>query len=158
MNSTLKNIFFSLAVIFFVLFQVSFLSAFESLRISVNVVLFFLLSLTIFTDIITGLKWALLAGIIMDLHSAYGGAVITLSYIGTLMLTYLLFRRYISNHFYSILLLLTSGTIIYWVFFYTFSWLSLFLGMHSFPLVLATLPFSRIFWRTTFFLLSNSSR
>ncbi len=65
-----KNIFIFLAILFFIIFEISFLSNFFSQRRVPSLVLIFVIILSIQADSKNSWKWAILAGMLFDIMTA----------------------------------------------------------------------------------------
>lgn len=131
-----------------VVIQLSFLSVFPLLHTSVNIILVAIIYYTLVVGIYNGLIAGFIFGFILDIFSAYTIGPITLSFLITLSITYFLFRHFLSNNsLYSLLLLITSGTLIYSATFYMNSWLFYFLRFHSLTYEISYLDWPLVAWQ-----------
>jgi len=124
-------------VILLALFQVSFLSHFEPVRGSLNLILLGVILTSVWVDSKQGLYFGLIAGLCLDLYSTYAFGLITLSLTLPILLVNYAFKKILTHRsIYSTLLIVFSNTVIYWLSLYFFSTVMSWLNWHPFDITL----------------------
>ena len=111
-----KNIPFFFIIIFLVMIQSSFFSNSQFWLNNIQLVFLFLLLLLLLSSysFIFILKWAVFAGILMDMFSQFTFGTYTIALVLTQFLIYFLFQRFFTNKsYYSLIVLVTSGTLFF---------------------------------------------
>jgi len=106
-----------LAALILVFIQEGFLTGLPFGLASLNLTLIVLVFILVFTDLEAAFYWAIGLGFILDLFTFYPFGVHLLSYGLTLLATFLLLEKFVTNRsLYSFLALITAASVFYQVF------------------------------------------
>ena len=111
-----KNLPIFFILLFLVLIESSFFASSLFLQQNLRLVFIFLLLLLLLSSysFIFCMKFAVLGGILLDIFSQLTFGTYTIALVLSLFIVFLLFRRFFTNQsYYSLLLLVVSGTVIF---------------------------------------------
>jgi len=111
----IKKIVFVLSAIVLVLIQSSFLHEFVVSRNSLNIIVISTILLSVLISWRTGIFFAIITGLLIDLYAPFGYGTITIALLATVGVLYNLFRKLLARKTTSsIILSVAIGTIIYY--------------------------------------------
>ncbi|MFH1536606.1 MAG: hypothetical protein ABID45_01315 [Patescibacteria group bacterium] len=113
---TFKNIIIFLILIFFLLIQISFLANSDFLHKNLQLIFIFLLTILLLAkfSLYYCLKWAIFAGLILDIYSQFVFGSYIISFVLTLFIVYLILYKFLTNKsYYTLIALVLIGTVSY---------------------------------------------
>lgn len=139
-----RNLFIGLILFFFVILQTSFFAS-EIWQNKINFILFFLLGLTLYFSFTYTTVWLIICGYLLDLNSHLNFGVITISMFISIIVTYLLRKKFIAfATFWTRFFLILIGIIIFNLLITIFSYILWKLSMNYFYI---SLSFIDIFYQ-----------
>ncbi len=109
-----KKAIYFLLIVLTVLWQMSFLYEFSFFRNYINIILILLVLITMTINYKSGLWFAVISGILLDIYSPFIFGVLTISLIVPVSLSYFLLRGYFARKStYSLLLVMAISTLAY---------------------------------------------
>lgn len=117
-----KKVFVILISILITIWQISFLYEFNYLKEHLNLVLVIAILLVVISSSKNWFIFALFAGLVLDLYSAFNFGIITVALLTTTFIINILFRKLITQKsIYSLLIVIIVGTIVYNFIIYSFT-------------------------------------
>lgn len=132
-----KKTLYFIFIIIFALWQISFLSQFNFFNKSFNLILVFIILITLIKNYKNALLTAIISGLIFDLFSVFGFGIYTLAFLSSVLITNYLFKKYFARRSsFSIIIIMVSGTLVYHLVILIFSSLAYWLNWNNFHLII----------------------
>lgn len=151
MRNIFLNIFFFIFICLFLLFDISFLHAFSSLRLITHLALAPLIYAALVWNFKKVLICSLGIGFVQDMFSVFGIGVFTVTYVLIIVCVHYLFHQFITNKsLYSLIILIIVATLLFWIFMFMFSQFFLLLHISNTAFEIQSIDFRSIVWQAIF--------